>query len=183
MTAKVAAPVAAKAEVPVAAKVAAPAAAKVDVPAVAKVEVPLASTDLVKVIQQQADLLGRLAVALDAQRKQVEDQQKAIQALEQRAANTPVTAAAASPKTTPVAARARDIAARSDRPKGAKGIALTPLARKIEADRIAYSHVGVEIDRARGVANLTVRGPTQAVPTSLEAAHALGDKFWPLTVA
>jgi benzoyl-CoA-dihydrodiol lyase len=82
-----------------------------------------------------------------------------------------------------VAARARDIAARSDRPKDAKGIALTPLARKIEADRVVYSHIDVEIERARGLANLTVRGPTQSVPASLEAAHALGDKFWPLTVA
>ena len=34
----------------------------------------------------------------------------------------------------------------------AKGIALTPLDRKIEADRVAYSHVDVEIDRARGLA-------------------------------
>ena len=50
-----------------------------------------------------------------------------------------------------VAARAHEIAARSDRPKDAKGIALTPLERKIEGDRISYSHVDVEIDRARGL--------------------------------
>jgi benzoyl-CoA-dihydrodiol lyase len=47
-----------------------------------------------------------------------------------------------------VAARFQEIAARSDRPKGAKGITLTPLDRKIEADRVSYSHVDVEIDRA-----------------------------------
>jgi benzoyl-CoA-dihydrodiol lyase len=82
-----------------------------------------------------------------------------------------------------VAARAHEIAARSDRPKDAKGIKFTPLARKIEGDRVSYSHVDVEIDRARGLANLTVRGPSQPVPASLDAAHALGDKFWPLTVA
>jgi benzoyl-CoA-dihydrodiol lyase len=82
-----------------------------------------------------------------------------------------------------VAARAREVAARSDRPKDAKGIRLTPLVRKIEADRVTYSHVDVEIDRTRGLANLTVRGPAQSVPVSLEAAHAMGDKFWPLTVA
>ena len=82
-----------------------------------------------------------------------------------------------------VAARAREIAARSDRPKDAKGIALTPLQRKIETDRVSYSHVEIEIDRTRGLATITVRGPTQAVPASLDAAHALGDKFWPLTVA
>ncbi len=82
-----------------------------------------------------------------------------------------------------VAERAHEIAARSDRPQGAKGIALTPLERKIEADRVAYSHVEVEIDRARGLASVTVRGPADAVPASVEAAHALGAQFWPLTVA
>ncbi len=82
-----------------------------------------------------------------------------------------------------VAARAHEIAARSDRPTDAKGIKLTPLERKIEADRVAYSHVEIEIDRARGLATVTVRGPSQPVPASVEAAHALGDRFWPLTVA
>ena len=82
-----------------------------------------------------------------------------------------------------VAARAKEIAAKSDRPKGAKGITLTPIERKLEKDRVSYSHVDVEIDRARGLATVTVRGPSGAVPASVEAAHALGAKFWPLTVA
>ena len=82
-----------------------------------------------------------------------------------------------------VAKRAHEIAARSDRPKAAKGITLNPLARKIEGDRISYSHVDAEIDRARGLVTITVRGPSQAVPATVEAAHALGDQFWPLTVA
>ena len=82
-----------------------------------------------------------------------------------------------------VAARAHEVAARSDRPKDAQGIKLTPLERKIEADRVSYSHVEVEIDRARGLANVTVRGPSDEGPASVEAAHALGAKFWPLTVA
>ena len=82
-----------------------------------------------------------------------------------------------------VAARAKDIAARSDRPKGAKGITLTPLERKIEKDRVSYSHVDVEIDREKGLATVTVRGPSDSVPASVAAAHALGAKFWPLLVA
>ena len=82
-----------------------------------------------------------------------------------------------------VAARAREVAARSDRPKDAKGITLTPLDRKIEKDRVSYSHVGVEIDRARSLATVTVRGPLQGAPASVEAAHVLGAKFWPLVVA
>jgi benzoyl-CoA-dihydrodiol lyase len=43
--------------------------------------------------------------------------------------------------------------------------------------------VDIEIDRERGLATVTVRGPLGAVPASVEAAHALGAKFWPLTVA
>jgi benzoyl-CoA-dihydrodiol lyase len=82
-----------------------------------------------------------------------------------------------------VAARAHEIAARSDRPKDGKGITLNKLNRTIETDRIAYSHVDIEIDRLRGLAAVTVRGPSDAVPDSIEAAHALGDKFWPLIVA
>jgi benzoyl-CoA-dihydrodiol lyase len=82
-----------------------------------------------------------------------------------------------------VAVRAREIAALSDRPKDAKGVALLPIARKIEGDRVVYSHVDIVIDRTRGLATVTVRGPSQAVPGSLEAAHALGAKFWPLAVA
>ncbi len=82
-----------------------------------------------------------------------------------------------------VSARAHEIAARSDRPAGAKGIALTPLTRTVADDRVTYSHVNIEIERARGLATVTVRGPSQVLPASVEAAHALGDKFWPLTVA
>jgi benzoyl-CoA-dihydrodiol lyase len=82
-----------------------------------------------------------------------------------------------------VAARAKEIAARSDRPAGAKGIKLGRLARKIDGDRVSYPNVTVEIDRARGLANVTVKGPAQAAPASAEAAQALGDAFWPLAVA
>jgi benzoyl-CoA-dihydrodiol lyase len=72
-----------------------------------------------------------------------------------------------------VAARAKEVAARSDRPKDAKGIALTPLERKFEADGVSYSHVDVEIDRSRGLATVTVRGPSQGVP--LTVARELED--------
>jgi len=82
-----------------------------------------------------------------------------------------------------VRARARDLAQRSDRPRDAKGITLTPLQRQIDGDRVSYSHVDIAIDRARGTATVTVRGPSQSVPASLDAAHALGAAFWPLAVA
>ena len=82
-----------------------------------------------------------------------------------------------------VGARAHEVAARSDRPRDGKGIKLGALDRKIDGDRVTYSHVDADIDRSRGLVTITVRGPSQAVPASVEAAHALGDKFWPLVVA
>jgi benzoyl-CoA-dihydrodiol lyase len=82
-----------------------------------------------------------------------------------------------------VAARAHEFAARSDRPLGSAGVKLTPLDRRIAADRISYTHVEVEIDRARSLATVTVQGPSQPVPESLSAAHGLGAAFWPLLIA
>jgi benzoyl-CoA-dihydrodiol lyase len=82
-----------------------------------------------------------------------------------------------------VTARAREFAGKSDRPKDAKGIKLTPLQRRVEDDRLSYTHVEVEIDRGRQLATITLRAPSAPVPASAEAAHALGDKFWPLAVA
>jgi benzoyl-CoA-dihydrodiol lyase len=82
-----------------------------------------------------------------------------------------------------VKARAAEIAKRSNRPAKAKGIQLAPLQRKIEDSRISYSHVEVEIDRERSIATVIVKGPSVAVPASLESAHALGSAFWPLAAA
>jgi benzoyl-CoA-dihydrodiol lyase len=82
-----------------------------------------------------------------------------------------------------VAARAGELAARSDRPRDAKGITLTPLDRRQIGDAIAYSHVNLDIDRQRGMATLTLRGPANSVPASVAAAHAQGAAFWPLALA
>jgi benzoyl-CoA-dihydrodiol lyase len=80
-------------------------------------------------------------------------------------------------------ARARELAARSDRPANAKGVALRRLERTTAGDRIEYTHVRVEIERDRGLANLIVRGPAAPPPVSLAAAHEQGAAFWPLAVA
>ena len=82
-----------------------------------------------------------------------------------------------------VKARAKEIAARSDRPSDATGIKLLPIERKISSDTITYPHVRVEIERERGIATITVRAPMKPAPVSLQAAHALGSFFWPLAVA
>ncbi len=82
-----------------------------------------------------------------------------------------------------VKARALELAARSDRPDGATGVLLTPLARTIAENVISYPRVGVTIDRAGRVANLTVLGPTAPAPATAAAALAEGDQFWPLAAA
>jgi benzoyl-CoA-dihydrodiol lyase len=79
--------------------------------------------------------------------------------------------------------RARELAAKSDRPRAAKGIALTPLERTLEGDRVAYRHVTGVIDRRRGVAEITVAGPASAPPTDAAGVAAAGAGFWPLAVA
>jgi benzoyl-CoA-dihydrodiol lyase len=79
--------------------------------------------------------------------------------------------------------RARERAARTDRPSGARGVALTPLARAIDGDRIAYEHVTCEIDRRRGLAEITVSGPAEPPPASAGGLLERGAAFWPLALA
>lgn len=55
--------------------------------------------------------------------------------------------------------RARELAARSNRPENAQGIVLEPLDRTEDDDRIAYPNTAAELDRAAGVVTITVRGP------------------------
>ncbi|MGG5818958.1 2,3-epoxybenzoyl-CoA dihydrolase [Falsiroseomonas sp. HW251] len=77
--------------------------------------------------------------------------------------------------------RAAEFSAKTDRPKDAKGVALTPLDRRFEGEHILYSRVRVECDRAGGRATVTVLGPEAAPPATLDAAkHA---QFWPLRLA
>ena len=79
--------------------------------------------------------------------------------------------------------RAAERAARTDRPRDARGIALTPLARTIDSDRVAYTHVTCSIDRRRGVAEITVAAPMTPAPTDAATAGAQGAAFWPLALA
>jgi len=79
--------------------------------------------------------------------------------------------------------RAAELAARTDRPAGARGVTLAPLHRTIEGDRIAYRHVTCAIDRRLGAAVITVAGPGTPPPADLAGIHALGAAFWPLALA
>ncbi|MDB5406595.1 MAG: h16 [Rhodospirillales bacterium] len=82
-----------------------------------------------------------------------------------------------------VRARALELAAQSDRPDDAKGIALTPLNRRIADGRIDYDWVEVEIDAANRVATLTVKAPEAAPASAIVEIVATGDAWWPLAMA
>ena len=82
-----------------------------------------------------------------------------------------------------VQARALERAARSDRPAAAEGIALTPLARDIAADRICYEALTVDIDRELAAATFTIHGPSDAnACESVEAVRRAGASWWPLAM-
>ena len=78
---------------------------------------------------------------------------------------------------------ALQLAAKSDRPADGKGVAFTRVARIDEPDALRYSHVTVEIDRARRSAVFTVKAPTGAQPDSIAAIEAAGAQWWPLAMA
>jgi len=73
--------------------------------------------------------------------------------------------------------RATELAAQSDRPADAKGIALTPLQRTIDATGYHYETVDVAIDRAARRATLTVKAPAAAVQSDIAAIVAAGARL------
>ena len=79
--------------------------------------------------------------------------------------------------------RALKLAATSDRPSSAKGVALTPLERTVEADALRYSHLTVAIDRVARAATFTIRGPGGDQPRDIAAIEAQGAAWYPLKLA
>lgn len=79
--------------------------------------------------------------------------------------------------------RALQLAQRSDRPADAKGVALTPLSRTIEADALRYPNVTVEIDRARRTATFTVKAPAGPQPATPAQIVEAGAAWYPLALA
>jgi benzoyl-CoA-dihydrodiol lyase len=79
--------------------------------------------------------------------------------------------------------RALELAAGSDRPADAKGVALPPLSRTVEADALRYRNVRVEIDRVARTASFVVQAPTAPQPTTIDGILAAGAGWWPLEMA
>jgi benzoyl-CoA-dihydrodiol lyase len=80
-----------------------------------------------------------------------------------------------------VAERATELAGRSSRPAEATGIELGPLTKTRTDRRIDYSYVSAELDPARGLVELTIRGPAEP-PTDLADLHRQGARCWPLAM-
>lgn len=80
-------------------------------------------------------------------------------------------------------ARAKEFAAQSDRPSDAKGVSLSPLTRDISDNRIAYTHVTVEIDRNNRAAEFNITVPDITAPANGDEAQAQGADFWMLALA
>ena len=78
---------------------------------------------------------------------------------------------------------AEEIAAKSGRPKDAKGIVLPTVERITEGDTIRYPHLAVEIDRDRRAAHFRINGPTKAAAIDATGIQAEGATFWPLALA
>jgi benzoyl-CoA-dihydrodiol lyase len=79
--------------------------------------------------------------------------------------------------------RALQLAAKSDRPADAKGVALTPIERTVEPDALRYPHVAVEIDRAKRTATFTVSAPAGPQPATIAEIEAAGASWYPLALA
>ena len=79
--------------------------------------------------------------------------------------------------------RAAALAADSDRPADARGIALTPLDRSHEENALRYKHVTVEMDRAARTATFVVRAPEGEQPADIAAFEAAAADWYPLALA
>ena len=78
-----------------------------------------------------------------------------------------------------------ELAARSGRTAGRTrpGSSLTPLAKTAHRPAIRYRYLTARLDRDRGVAEITVRGPgARTRRPSIGAVHAQGADFWTLAM-
>jgi len=82
-----------------------------------------------------------------------------------------------------VTQRARELAAKANGSKDAKGISLSPLKRARSKDGVEYSAVSVKFSRSERLATITVSGPDAAPPKSAGEMAAQGAEFWPLRLA
>jgi benzoyl-CoA-dihydrodiol lyase len=103
----------------------------------------------------------------------------------QRAVDWRLVDAAVKPQdfTARVKERAAALADASPRPRDARGVALTPVARELREDGVRYTHVDVRFNRDARTATLTVASPDLAAVGTIDEALAQGAAWWPLAMA
>jgi benzoyl-CoA-dihydrodiol lyase len=79
--------------------------------------------------------------------------------------------------------RALKLSEQSNRPTGAKGVALTPLKRTMDVSGLHYEYVDVRWNREARTATLTVRAPESVTEGTLDKVLAAGASWWPLQMA
>ena len=79
--------------------------------------------------------------------------------------------------------RALSLAAQSDRPARANGVALTPLKGTIDEAGLHYGYVDVQCNREARTATITVRATESMTEDTLEKVIAAGANWWPLQMA
>ena len=79
--------------------------------------------------------------------------------------------------------RALALAAPSERPKAAGGVALPALDRVTEPHGFHYRFVDVRLDSSTQRVELTISAPDADPPSSIDAALAAGAQWWPLQMA
>ena len=79
--------------------------------------------------------------------------------------------------------RAAELAAGSDRPAQARGVALTPLERRSDAAGYHYGCVDVQLESAARRATISVHAPRSAQPADLDGIVRAGASWWPLQMA
>src|SRR5262245_29319620 len=82
-----------------------------------------------------------------------------------------------------VTTRAAELAGRSARAPGLRGIELTALAKTRSDTGVTYRYVTALLDRTAGVADITVAGPAQDATADVAAVHEQGTGLWSLAVA
>jgi benzoyl-CoA-dihydrodiol lyase len=82
-----------------------------------------------------------------------------------------------------VARRANELAAASDRPADARGVAFSRLERTLSADSLSYQYIDIQIDREKRQATWVITAPTSDAPESMDAILAQGEEWWPLQFA
>ncbi len=79
--------------------------------------------------------------------------------------------------------RALQLAAQSDRPADGRGVILPAVTRSVEGDALRYTHVTVDIDRAKRTATWTVRAPVGPQPRDIAGIEAAAAAWYPLQMA